>query len=434
MRSTLNAVTLTGLATHRDAWIAAGLSTAPADRAEAEAGVREACRAARREPPRAVAWLGSPLAGYLCARLISPDGLPASIRANPSYDPFMKAAAAAGHDVIRQLGDPEAPAFAPEGDAPDPAPAWARVQSHVWGGTARASWDREIARERQAIRNGVRDAADRLIAALANPRISAQLRAWRNQVAERVDVRVAGPIKADLASRGGGAEGGEGILEGRLHHALLGQHDAGWLAYYDWFRRTLGLPEFERVAGLVRVARSCGWWWPLPGLALLTDRPERLDRDADGRLHGESGPAIRYRDGYAVYALHGIRVSPRVALHPETITMDEVLEERNVVMRQVMAERFGRDRLARGLGDRAEFFLHPHTTVAHKDEFGTLYRLAQRNGEPIAIVKVVNSTPEPDGSFKDYFLRVPPGVRTAREAVAWTFGMERDGYRPGVET
>jgi hypothetical protein len=72
--------------------------------------------------------------------------------------------------------------------------------------------------------------------------------------------------------------------------------------------------------------------------------------------------------------------------------------------------------------------------VVHKDEFGTLYCLPQRGWEAVAIVKVVNTTPEPDGTFKDYFLRVPPWVRTAREAVAWTFGMESAGYRPGVET
>ena len=46
------------------------------------------------------------------------------------------------------------------------------------------------------------------------------------------------------------------------------------------------------------------------------------------------------------------------------------------------------------------------------------------------MVEVRNSTPEPDGSRKTYFLRVPPTVRTAREAVAWTFGLGAVEYRP----
>ena len=55
------------------------------------------------------------------------------------------------------------------------------------------------------------------------------------------------------------------------------------------------------------------------------------------------------------------------------------------------------------------------------------------------MVKVVNSTPEPDGSFKDYFIRVPPafgdGQHTARSAVAWTFEESDEAdYAPLVET
>ena len=50
------------------------------------------------------------------------------------------------------------------------------------------------------------------------------------------------------------------------------------------------------------------------------------------------------------------------------------------------------------------------------------------------MVEVVNSTPEPDGSRKTYFLRVPPTITTAREAVAWTFALGAGEYRPAVET
>jgi hypothetical protein len=50
------------------------------------------------------------------------------------------------------------------------------------------------------------------------------------------------------------------------------------------------------------------------------------------------------------------------------------------------------------------------------------------------MVEVLNSTPEPDGTRKTYFLRVPPNLRTAREAVAWTFGLAGSQYRPERET
>jgi hypothetical protein len=50
------------------------------------------------------------------------------------------------------------------------------------------------------------------------------------------------------------------------------------------------------------------------------------------------------------------------------------------------------------------------------------------------MVEVLNSTPEPDGTRRTYFLRVPPEIETAREAVAWTFGMDGAGYAPAVES
>jgi hypothetical protein len=50
------------------------------------------------------------------------------------------------------------------------------------------------------------------------------------------------------------------------------------------------------------------------------------------------------------------------------------------------------------------------------------------------MVEVRNSTPEPDGSVKHYWLRVPPHCKTASKAVAWTFGLSVKDYAPKRET
>ncbi len=73
-------------------------------------------------------------------------------------------------------------------------------------------------------------------------------------------------------------------------------------------------------------------------------------------------------------------------------------------------------------------------TPVQSDDFGSLWRWERSGGEPLVWVQVINSTPEPDGSFKDYFLRVPPWMTTAREAVAWTFGEDEESYAPDVQT
>jgi hypothetical protein len=83
-----------------------------------------------------------------------------------------------------------------------------------------------------------------------------------------------------------------------------------------------------------------------------------------------------------------------------------------------MIERYG----------QARYLLDSGATEIHRDDFGTLYRKTIPGDESLMMVKVVNSTPEPDGSFKDYFLRVPPTMARAREAVAWTFAMPEAEY------
>ncbi len=50
------------------------------------------------------------------------------------------------------------------------------------------------------------------------------------------------------------------------------------------------------------------------------------------------------------------------------------------------------------------------------------------------LVHVTNATPEPDGTRRRYFLRVLFDMRTAHEAVAWTFGLGPEEYGPVNET
>jgi len=46
----------------------------------------------------------------------------------------------------------------------------------------------------------------------------------------------------------------------------------------------------------------------------------------------------------------------------------------------------------------------------------------------VRAVEVINATPEPDGTHKHFFLQVPAHMRTAREAVAWSYGLSTKAY------
>jgi hypothetical protein len=52
-----------------------------------------------------------------------------------------------------------------------------------------------------------------------------------------------------------------------------------------------------------------------------------------------------------------------------------------------------------------------------------------REEEPIMLVKVKDPS-----TGLIHLLRVPPTMRTCREAITWTFGMTGEEYNPIVET
>jgi hypothetical protein len=201
----------------------------------------------------------------------------------------------------------------------------------------------------------------------------------------------------------------------------FGQFDVS-LAWFDFVGR-LGI-DVSTLAPNFDLAKSCGWSVLFWDWAFVSARPECVRRDGQGRLHCETGAAIRYPDGFSVFAIHGVRVPEKVVVSPKSITIPEIESEGNAEVRRVMIQRYGMER----------YLMDSQAEEVHRDDFGVLYRKKIPGDESLMMVKVVNTTPEPDGSFKDYFLRVPPTMARARQAVAWTFGKEENNYAPVLQT
>ncbi|MER5850738.1 DUF6745 domain-containing protein [Streptomyces sp. NPDC002012] len=201
-----------------------------------------------------------------------------------------------------------------------------------------------------------------------------------------------------------------------LLDAVLGQHDAAWLAAFDG--------RGERLDGLAEVARHAGWWWPYERVVVISERPEALHRDEAGRLDRGDGPALAYRDGFALHAWRGMPVPAEFLAELNSLTPERIREEENAELRRVMLEFYGYDR----------YLTESGAEPVHRDETGILWRIALDGDEDVVMVEVVNSTPEPDGTHRTYWLRVPPGMRTAKEGVAWTFGLQGDAYAPLRQT
>jgi uncharacterized protein DUF6745 len=67
------------------------------------------------------------------------------------------------------------------------------------------------------------------------------------------------------------------------------------------------------------MADAASVWWPFASGAILAERPSELHVDDNQWLHREDGPAVVYRDGWRVYAWHGLAVPEDWILHPEAI-------------------------------------------------------------------------------------------------------------------
>lgn len=411
-------------------WKNTGLSTARTDRAAAEAGMRAAYQAAGLKPPRVVIWLKSPRAGATAVRLLKSD-----LEWPHNLDPMQRG-------VWDEF--------------------WQQCLPQIQGLVGTERWAAVRKEHRQAAEKLVLDNYGHYVEKRVKERFSETIGIWiwkyirkiygASVLQEiRVDVEeatkanlrppisqeafdqiyeqlvvpvtqqtwssVAEPLRAMMTINNGS------LIGRQTWECGFGSHDAGWVSHYD-FLRAIGIKGTENLDGIIQLTKSCGWWWPYKDLCILTERPVAIKRDNRGRLHNEKGMVVRYADNWGFCAWHGVIVPDDVIILKEPITIERIAAERNVEVRRVLIERFGLD----------EYLKNGKVIKIHKDSCGTLWRMDVEGDEPIMVVQVVNSTAEPDGIFKEYFLRVPPNIVRAKQAVAWTFGLAEDEYFPLVET
>lgn len=339
---------------YADKWRAIAAATGPADRTAAEEGVRLAYRAAGLRAPDRFVWADSPLSGVRAVRALDDPG--PSVRDDVRTRPWA--------DERRRVHDELGPG------------GW----TALWSGTGALLWD------------GTRALAERIRTGVVDALLEK----------EPEDTAVRAQAEADV--------------RGVLLDAVLGQHDAAWLAAFDG--------RSDRLEPLARVAAHAGWWWPYRNVAVICERPSQLHRDEAGRLDNGEGPALVFPDGFALHAWRGMPVPAAFLRELTALTPERIREEDNAELRRVMLEHYGYDR----------YLAESQAQPVHRDDTGVLWRIALDDDEDVVMVEVVNSTPEPDGTRRTYWLRVPPATRTAKEGVAWTFGLDADVYEPLRQT
>ncbi|WP_433335750.1 DUF6745 domain-containing protein [Spirillospora sp. CA-294931] len=396
-------------------WQATAFATGPAARDRAEAGIATAYTAAGLTPPEHIIWVPSPAQGAVAAALLAGH---AKTLTKDGLKGFKHLSTSAPEESPDPPTDRPAPAkrrfrdlLRPTAESPNANPT--HLDEFVRSVSELPAPGKSV---RDAVRTRPWEAARKAAHAELGPQEWS--RAWSKTGATFWDQvqDLVSRVRQAIGSMAEEDSAAESLLRAATLDAVQGQHDAPWLALFDHLDR---LPP-----GLAEAARDAGWWWPYENLVIVSERPTELHRDEPGRLHRGDGPAMAYPDGFALHAWRGMPIPSDFVSSLDGLDRARIDAEENAELRRVMLEIFGYDRYLAETGARP----------VHKDETGTLWSITVPGDEPVVMVEVINSTPEPDGTYRTYYLRVPPGTRTAREGVAWTFGLTEADYVPQKET
>jgi hypothetical protein len=132
-----------------------------------------------------------------------------------------------------------------------------------------------------------------------------------------------------------------GSTSGFFSHSMYGSQEAGWLGYYEYFWKEVGIEECSIIEPLVNIAKNCGWWHAYEEFVLLQDRPQEIHMNEDAVLHNDNGPSVLYRDGFKVWSIDGYRVNEKIVMRPNELTVDEIHSESNADVQSIMVDRYG---------------------------------------------------------------------------------------------
>ncbi|MEZ6089610.1 MAG: hypothetical protein R3C05_16585 [Pirellulaceae bacterium] len=119
-----------------------------------------------------------------------------------------------------------------------------------------------------------------------------------------------------------------------------------------------------------------------------------------------------------------VPVTHEIAFEPEKISSEQVLAEKNAELRRVMIERMGYLRFSEEVGAKE---LDHDTDAGGKRQ---LLKIEIGDDEPL--VGLACRCPSTN---RQYFLRVPPDMKTCHQAAAWMAGFDDPSlYHPVIET
>ena len=306
---------------------------------------------------------------------------------------------------------------------------WSQIRPLVEGSFLEQVWDQVSSRVQENVSDQLCDKARMEVDTqgrnhlFGNVRKRASAQIWDrflSRVRKRVRKRVSAVERAQVHDNAS-AKAWERMYGSALAHEAPG---TGLASHYSFYRDVVGLndPVFEQFRLFETLAKTCGFVWFHEDVLVISDRPEKIYRDMEGRLHNEKGPSISFRDGWCLYHWHGTAV-PGEWVTGKPPSAKKALAWENIEQRRAACEMIGWKTILKELDAKM-------IDEDDSPEIGTLIeaKLPGVRGRMERFLQVRC------GTGREFVLPVPPQVRTALEANAWTWNLKPAEYRPEVRT
>lgn len=196
-----------------------------------------------------------------------------------------------------------------------------------------------------------------------------------------------------------------------VDNTIYGNHDSYFLYFYKYINDVLDIATTPLFL-LTELSLVSGWCYLDEKLVVIMDRPCVIKQDDRNLSHCENGPAIAYLDGTEVYMWHGVRIKKNWIVD-RTLTASQALTETNIELRRVACEIIGWNNILEELP----------TKVIDRDADPEIGTLLEVNIPDIGKEKFLQVL---CGTGRTFAIPVPPDMKTALEAQAWTWDLPAD--------
>ena len=201
-----------------------------------------------------------------------------------------------------------------------------------------------------------------------------------------------------------------------------------WDSFLTAGRDVLGLdlPIYKKYAAWETCAKEGGFRFMHEDFCMVSDFPEILLKDAQNRPHCSSGPSHRWRDGFEIHHLHGVRFENKEDFdRHKSLSIKDILKLDNTDMRAVLMMEKKPDAIFEEMDCRKI----DECSVSRADGSLLSYELYEVKGLTEQTEKMLRyRCASFDRTGKTYTKFCPPEITSALQAIASAHHLSSEEY------